>query len=388
MRGVTAPEGNPRVREGFLKVALEIFARENKGDTYEKAALELGHLQIGQGRFQDALGNFSKIGARSPHRVESLFYSALCLWVERKFEQAALSLKEIPEARRVAAVYNTLGALAIEEHRSPRDAQSRPVVEIGEGMRFLDAALRLTPDDPDIWFNRGLGAMISGDAKTAAANLRKFTEVRPREGDGFFLLAKVLESEGSPDAARFDEQARRLLTKDNRYAKLQVQWKEAGRLDGIFLRIRPIPRNAFLRSLKAHQRPIPAGQGTDRVDEILEDARRLYLADDRESDEKAVELLRRGIYIDRMRAELYHYLGLIALRGKDLAEAEKQFRQSTFWQPDYPEAFTAYAALVRIYIQRKNCLDAQNYFRLAAKADPAREEDLAGLKGMLDRCQN
>ncbi len=83
-----------------------------------------------------------------------------------------------------------------------------------------------------------------------------------------------------------------------------------------------------------------------------------------------------------MSAQAYLLLGMIHLRRGDSEQAVSSLKTALFWDNRLIEA---HVLLGRVYIQKSDCQMAQTYYASAAAID-AENQDVAGLKRMVERC--
>ena len=140
------------------------------------------------------------------------------------------------------------------------------------------------------------------------------------------------------------------------------------------------PRKDFVSVILSNkQATTPVKTATNETEKLLQEARKLY---DGGNDDEAMTLLRRILSSEPMSAESYLLLGLIHLRQSELDQAVSSLKTALFWDNRLIEA---YSALVRIYVQKGDCLQAQNYFRTASEVDSENPE-VAGLQRVVERC--
>src|SRR5688500_12101995 len=63
IKGLLTPQ--PDARENYFKNALRLYSDATPDGSYSEAALELGHLYLGQRKFGDAIGAFEQVVAAS-----------------------------------------------------------------------------------------------------------------------------------------------------------------------------------------------------------------------------------------------------------------------------------------------------------------------------------
>jgi len=393
IKGLLALESDSQTRENYLKNALRIYAEEKSGATYSDAALELGHLFLNQKKFPEAIDYFSRIPAESQLYPEAAFYTGLIHWQQQNYEQALAVLRPLAEDLKLTSVYNTIGAIAVQASRAEKKNKGNAAKLLSEGIDLLKKALDSSPDDPSVRFNYSYALFQNAQYPEAAQELRPILANNPRDGESYFLLAKSLESLKDTTAADFDNQARRFLTEGDRYAKLQTEWTRSRTTETIGLRVVQPPRKDFVGVilLKNQTRVVQAETG--ETEKLLAQARSLY-KDGRDDD--AMTVLRRVLVSEPMSAESYYLLGMIHLRRGDKEQSVSSLKTALFWDN---RLISAYIALVKIYLEKGDCLQAKNYLTSALEVAGQLEKDtnsateieekkqeIAGLQRLVERC--
>jgi tetratricopeptide (TPR) repeat protein len=97
-----------------------------------------------------------------------------------------------------------------------------------------------------------------------------------------------------------------------------------------------------------------------------------------------------------MSAESYYLLGMIHLRRADKDQAVSSLKTALFWDN---RLVSAYVALVKIYTDKGDCLQAKNYLNSGLEVvgqlerDPnfaaeieEKKQEVEGLRRMVERC--
>jgi tetratricopeptide (TPR) repeat protein len=393
IKGLLAAESDPQTSENYLKNAIRIYAEEKSGATYSDAALELGHLFLNQKKFPEAIDYFSRISQESKVYPEAAFYTGLIHWQQQNYEQALAVLRPLAEDLKLTSVYNTIGAIAVQASRAEKKNKGKSAALLTEGIELLKKALDSAPDESNVRFNYGLALFLNLQYTEAAQELRPVLAGSPKDGESYFLLAKSLEFLKDASAADFDNQARRFLTEGDRYAKLQTEWSRSRTTDAIGLRVVQPPRKDFVgvillkNQIKTVQTPV------NETEALLAQARQFY-KDGRDDD--AMAILRRVLVSEPMSAESYYLLGMIHLRRGDKEQSVSSLKTALFWDN---RLINAYIALVKIYIDKGDCLQAKNYLTSGQEAlnqlerdstSPTQIEDkraeVEGLQRLVERC--
>jgi Flp pilus assembly protein TadD len=148
-------------------------------------------------------------------------------------------------------------------------------------------------------------------------------------------------------AADFDNQAKRFLTENNKYAKLETEWQKTKTVGDINLRVVQPPRKDFVSVvlIKNQARPFKRRSAKPKV--CLLKPATLYK---KGSDDDAMAVLRRVLASEPMSAESYLILGKIHLRRGDLEQAVSSFKTALFWDNRLIEA---HVNLGKIYLAER-----------------------------------
>jgi len=392
-KGLLAAESDPQTSENYLKNAIRIYAEEKSGATYAEAALEIGHLFLKQRKLPEAIDYFSRIPQESQLYPEAAFYTGLIHWQQQNYEQALAVLRPLAEDLKLTSVYNTIGAIAVQASRAEKKNKGKSAALLNEGLDLLKKALDSSPDDANVRFNYGMALFLNLQYTEAAQELRPVLAGSPRDGESYFLLAKSLEQLKDTAAADFDNQARRFLTDGDRYAKLQTEWSRARTTDAIGLRVIQPPRKDFVGVILLKNQTRTVQTPVNETDAMLAQARQFY-KDGR--DDEAMAVLRRVLVSEPMSAESYYLLGMIHLRRGDKEQSVSSLKTALFWDN---RLINAYIALVKIYLEKGDCLQAKNYMSSGLETmsqlerdstSPAQLEEkkseVEGLQRLVERC--
>ncbi|MGC2238269.1 MAG: tetratricopeptide repeat protein [Pyrinomonadaceae bacterium] len=380
IKGLLTPEADIQSRENFLKNAMRIYAEDErtKGGIYSDAALELGHFYLNQKKFPEAIDYFSRVPQESGQYAEAAFYTGLIHWQQENYEQALAVLRPLADDLKLTSVYNTLGAIAVQASRAEKKNKGKSDALMQEGIEFLKKASDSSPDESIARFNYGFALILNNNFTEGAKQLRPVLANNSRDGESYFLLAKALEKNGDTTAADFDNQARRFLSDNNRYAKLETDWK-AGKLDAINLRVEQPARKDFVSVVLIKRQATPIQTPLSETESLLAQAQTLYKAG---NDDEAMTVLRKILVSEPMSAQAYLLLGMIHLRRGDSDQSISSLKTALFWDNRLIEA---HVALGRIFIQKGDCLQAKNYAASAAAID-AENQDSAALQRQVERC--
>lgn len=395
IKGLLTP--GAEARENYFKNALRLYSQDIPDSTYADAALELGHLYLGQKRSNEAVDAFERVifanqqckeKAKAENRptrcgdqafAEASFYIGLLRWQQGNYEQALATLRPLADDLKLTSVYNTLGAIAVQASRAEKKNEAKSAALLNEGLEFLKKAADSAPDELNIKFNYALANFLSGNFQDAVAGLRSMIAARPADGDSYYLLAKALDALKDPTAADVDNQARRLLTVGNRYANLEKEWLKSKTVTDIGLRVEQPARKDFVSVVLSQRKAAPASAPMSQTDTLLAQARAFYKSG---QDDEAMATLRRVLAGEPMSAESYLILGKIHLRQGDLDQAVSAFKTAIFWDNRLIEA---HVNLGKIYVEKGDCLQARNYAASAIELD-TNNQDAIGLQRQAERC--
>jgi tetratricopeptide (TPR) repeat protein len=384
-------------RENYFKNALRLFNEVTPDATYSDAALELGHLYLGQKKYSDSIDAFERVinanqqckdkakADNKPQRcsdegfAEASFYIGLIQWQQGHYEPALAVLRPLAEDLKLTSVYNALGAIAVQASRAEKKNTSKASALLSEGLDFLRKASDSSPDDLNVRFNYALASFLNGGYAEAATNFRSILSVRTNDGEASYLLAKALGEMKDAAAAESDDQARRLLTASNRYANLEKEWQRSHSVGEINLRVDQPLRQDFVSVVLSKRRATPVTAQLSETDTLLAQARTLYKNG---NDDEAMAVLRRILAGEPMSAESYLILGKIHLRRGDMEQATSSFKTAIFWDN---RLIDAHVSLGKIFFEKGDCLQAKTYAASAAEIDPENQDVLA-LQRQAERC--
>ena len=383
-------------REIFFKNAIRLFAVDVPDGIYPEASLELGHLYLAQKRYGDAINAFERVmtagqrcrdaakaeNVRSSCNDESLaessFYVGSIQWQQGNYEQALGVLRPLAEDLKLTAVYNTLGAIAIQASRAEKKNDTKAAALLNEGLDLLRKAAESSPDDANVAFNLSLALFLANEYGDAAETLRKVIAANPADGESYYILAKALAELKDAAAAAEDNNARKYLTAGNRYANLEKDWMRVKTLGEIKPRVEQPQRKDFV-SVVLSRRGVEPPPRTDESNTLLGRAKTEFANG---NDDEAMALLRRVLASEPMSAESYLILGKIHLRRGDLDQAISSFKTAIFWDNRLVDA---HVSLGKIYLERGDCLQAKNYAASAAEISDE-NQDVQGLRRQTERC--
>ncbi|MGI9035316.1 MAG: tetratricopeptide repeat protein [Pyrinomonadaceae bacterium] len=386
IKGLLTPDSDPQSKEGFFKNAMRLYAEAKTGEdvteadkVYADAALELGHFYLNRRDFQNAVDYFSKIPQTDSHYAEAAFYTGLIRWQQNDYEQALAVLRPLAEDLKLTSVYNTIGAISVQAARAEKKNKGKSDAFLKDGLEFLKKAAESAPDDQtSARFNYGLALFLNGSYAEAAEQLKPVLAANPNDGEAFYLLGKSYKKMNDEANAAFnDNQARRLLSN---YAKIETDFQKTNSPDDVNLRVEQPPRKDFVSVVLSRQKSAPQIQtAVNETDELLAQAKDFYKGG---RDDDAMQVLRRIQASDPMNAEAYLLFGNIYLRRGDLENAVSSLKTALFWNN---QLIDANISLGKIFLEKKDCAQAQTYSQSALAIDANNEQALA-LQRSVERC--
>jgi tetratricopeptide (TPR) repeat protein/TolB-like protein len=389
---------NLDARENYLKNAMRLYTEATPDGVYSDAALELGHLFYQKRRAGESITAFEQV--ISAHRAcvekakaestvaqcndetfaEASFYIGLLQWQQQNFELALATLRPLAEDLKLTSVYNALGAIAVQAAKSERKNPTRAAALMNEGLGLFKKAAESAPDDANIRFNYAATLFLQENYAEAADQLRAAIAANPKDGDAYFMLAKAMEALKSPLAESIDNEARKYLTANNRYATLEKEWQRSKSFADLRLRVEQPARKDFV-SVVLSRRP-----GATKVLPQMSETEGLLATARKQikdaQDDEAMATLRRVLASEPMSAESYLLLGKIHLRRGDIEQAISSFKTSVFWDN---RMIDAHISLGKIYVDRGDCQQAKSYAAQAVEIN-AENADAQGLQRMIERC--
>jgi tetratricopeptide (TPR) repeat protein len=384
-------------RENYFKNAIRLFQEATPDNNFAEAALELGHLYLGQRRFPEAIESFERVvnsnaqckeRARAENKIsqcndesfaEASFYIGLIHWQQGNYEPALAVLRPLADDLKLTSLYNTLGAIAVQAARAEKKNEGKSAALLKEGYDLLKKAAESAPDDIGVKFNYGLAAFLNGEPAESISQLKGIIATRPTDGEANYVLSKVLAGQNDPGAATYDNAARLNLTAGNRYANLEKEWLKSKTINDVPLRVEQPQRKDFVSVVLSRRAASPVATPTSDSDNLIAQARTHFKNG---ADDEAMVVLRRVLASEPMSAESYLILGKIHLRRGDLDQAISAFKTAIFWDN---RQIDAHISLGKIFLEKGECLQAKTYTASALEIDKDSSEAAALLR-QTERC--
>ena len=395
IKGLLTPVSE--ARENYFKNASRLYSEAVPDSAYVQAELELGHHYLSQKKHAEAITSLERVisagqkcreRARAENKpaqcddvafAEASFYIGVIFWQQEKYESALATLRPLTEDLKLTTVYNALGAIAIQASRAEKKNAGKAAALLNEGIELLKKASESAPENANIRFNYSLALFLLGNTTEAAEQLRQAIVVNPRDGEAYYLLAKSLDSMKDPTAADMDNQARRFLTTNNRYANLEKEWLQSKTVSDVPLRVDQPARRDFVSVVFSRRPSTTAVAPVSEAETLLAQAR-THIKNG--NDDEAMSTLRRVLASEPMSAESYLLLGKIHLRRGDIDQAISSFKTSVFWDN---RMIDAHVALGKIYVEKGDCMQAKNYAASALEIDKENSDSQA-LQRLSERC--
>ncbi len=346
---------DPKLREQFLRRAIQEYERAGEAGRFAQAIYELGLLNYRQANFAEAVKRFKELDKNDDDYSESLFYLGLASHKAGDNNEALAAFEKLAEAAPLLEVVNNAGAVALAKGENEK------------ALQLLRRALANNPNDAVYRFNYGYALWRNQKFAEAAEHLRVIAKANPRDGEAQFLLAKSLTAAGQQaEAAQADNEAKRHLPNYAKWSVAPDKMPPLARLKEDF------NRAAFYKMERQQQaassRP-PAQQTPIR--QSLDRARQLISAG---NDAEGLNELQRALAIDSANAEAYFLRGIIYQRRGQTESAISALQTAVSWSPRMIEA---HIVLGRLYLVRGDRAQALAHCRQAIGIDPQNRDAIA-----------
>ncbi len=343
-----------KLRESFLRRAIQEFENSGEAGHYGAAIHELGMLSYRQANHAEAVKQFKQLDKGDRHYDESLFYLGLAAYRLGNFEEMTLALTTLAQARPMLEVFNNLGVgLAARG-------------DLANALLALQRAVANSPQDALYRFNYGYVLWRSQQPAEAIPHLRVVVQANPRDGEALYLLSKCLSGAGQEvEAANVDNEAKRHLES---YARWAVN-PEAIPLLG---RLKPELDLARFYQLEKRQ---ASGEGPSvqqmTIRQSLDRARARLTQND---EAGALGEIQNVLVLEGNNAEAHLLRGLVLQRRGEIDGALSALQSAVTWDP---RLFEAHLALGRIYQSRGDRARALSHANQALAIDPQNRGALA-----------
>jgi len=370
-KGLLTPERDP-TRAIYFKNALKLFGKENGGAVYPQAAFELGRFYFNQAQWKEAIEYFTMLQKKDPHYGEAQFYAGLAYWKTGDIPNTLATLVPLADEKvmPLVGVYNNAGAASVAAARAETKVEERTRLLL-QGITLLSRAVDSSPDDGTVLFNYAYALFLAEKYSEAAEKLEKVIAADQRDGQAYFLLAKVHERSNHPDAANAaDNQARKYMPQQS-YAKWQTDWQKSQSLASLTLRSRDVLNPIDMSDLD-RRKTIEAANASN-TQESLNKIRDLY---QQGRDDEALAEIRKVLIVEPTNAEAFLLSGRINQRRGDQEAAIAALKTAIFWDPP-PKMIDAHILLGRIFLERGDLGEARKYAVSAIGIDSSNQEAIA-----------
>jgi tetratricopeptide (TPR) repeat protein len=369
-KGLLTPDRDP-TRAIYFKNALKLFGKDNGGAVYPQAAFELGRFYFNQAQWKEAIEYFTMLQKKDAHYGEAQFYAGLAYWKTGDITNAIATLVPLADEKvmPLVGVYNNAGAVSVAAARDEKKPEERTRLLL-QGITLLSRAVDSSPDDTTVLFNYAYALFLAEKYPEAADKLEKVIAADQRDGQAYFLLAKVQERANHADAANAaDNQARKYMQQS--YAKWQTDWQKSQSLATLSLRSRDVLNQIDITDLD--RRKVIEAANANNTQEALNKIRDLY---QQGRDDEALAEIRKVLIVEPTNAEAFLLSGRINQRRGDQEAAIAALKTAIFWDPP-PKMIDAHILLGRIFLERGDLGEARKYSVSAINIDSNNQEAMA-----------
>ena len=370
-KGLLTPERD-ETRAIYFKNALRLFGKENGGAIYPQAAFELGRFYFNLAQWKEAIEYFAMLQKKDAHYGEAQFYAGLAYWKTGDLPNALATLVPLADEKvmPLVGVYNNAGAVSVAAARGETKPEERTRLLL-QGIALLKRAADSSPDDTTVLFNYAYALFLAENYSEAAEKLEKVVAANQKDGDAYFLLAKVQERYNHAEAANAaDNQARKYMPQQS-YAKWQTDWQKSQSLATLALRSRDVLNQIDIADLG--RRWTVEAANANSAQEALNKIRDLY---QQGRDDEALAEVRKVLIVEPTNAEAFLLSGRINQRRGEQEVAIAALKTAIFWEHDHP-LIDAHILLGRIFLERGDLGEARKYAASAINIDSSNQEAMA-----------
>jgi tetratricopeptide (TPR) repeat protein len=350
-----------KLREGFLRRALQEFEKEGSGSRYAQAIYELGMVKYRQSEFDEAMKLFKDLGKDDSAYAESLFYLGLAAFKAGNNNEASSSFLKLGEIMPMLEVLNNAGAVLLVKGDN------------ANALPLLRRALANSPNDPLYRFNYGYALWRNQNYQEAIQHLNIAVKANPRDGEAQFLLAKCLAATGQQaEATQADNEAKR-------YLESYARWTVAPDRMPLLVRLKQELNRAAFYQLERQQQPPSQGPTAQQISQrqSIDRARQLIMQN---NDAEAMNEIQRVITAETTNAEAHYLRAVVLSRRGETEGAISALQSAVSWNPKLIEA---HISLGRLHLARGNRAMALSHSRQALEIDPQNRDAIA-LKQLIE----
>lgn len=341
-----------RLRETFLKRAIQEHDSAGAPGHYAQAIYELGLLDYRQAEFEESVTLLKQLTKGEPHYEEGLFYLGLAAFKAGMYDDAATALEALALVAPMNEVVNNAGAVLTAKGDNAR------------ALSYLQRAIAGSPNEGAYRFNYGYAAWRNQGFEDAAQQLRAAVGINQRDGEAWFVLSKCLASlEKTDEAVKADNEAKRYLSS---YAR----WAVAPDKIPVLARMKDELNPAALAKLARQQSAQPSRPTPQQIaqQQTLDRIRQLIASG---KDAEAMAELQQLLTADTANADGYFLRGIVYTRRNETENALRSFQAAVSWNPKLIEA---HIMLGRIYLARSDRARALAHCKQALEIDPQNRE--------------
>src|SRR5260370_29041814 len=193
---------------------------------------------------------------KDAHYGEAQFYAGLDYWKTGDIPNSMSTLIPLADEKvlPLVGVYNNAGDVCVAAGSDEKKPEERTRLLL-QGITLLSRAVDSSPDDTTVLFNYAYALFLAEKYSEAAEKLERVIAANQKDGDAYFLLAKIQERANHADAASAaDNQARKYMPQQS-YAKWQTDWQKSPSLATLALRTRDVINHIDVSDL-ARRKPI------------------------------------------------------------------------------------------------------------------------------------
>ena len=350
-----------RLRETFLKRAIQEHDSAGAPGHYAQAVYELGLLNYRQTDFEEAVTVLKDLSKDDPHYEEGLFYLGLAAFKSGAYDNAVTAFETLANIAPLTEVLNNAGAALSAKGDNAR------------ALSYLQRAISSNPNDSAYRFNYGYASWRNQSFEDAAQQLRAAVGANQRDGEAWFVLSKALASAGkADDAAKADNEAKRYLSAYARWAvtpdKIPVLTRMKEELN--LAELAKLTRQQTAQPARATPQQIAQQQTLDHIRQLIASGK----------DAEAMTELQQLLAADTANADGYFLRGIVYTHRNETENALKAFHAAVSWNPKLIEA---HIMLGRIYLSRGDRARALAHCKQALDIDP-QNRDAVSLKQQIE----
>lgn len=344
-----------KLRENFLRRAVQEYNDESGVGHYAQAFFELGQLYYRQRNFAEAAKILAQMTGAGPHYLEAQYFLGLAAYNAGNLNEAAAAYEKLVAPLPMVEVFNNAGALLTAKG------------DLLGALPVLQRGVEVSPKDLMLRFNYGYALWKSKNFEQAIPHLKEVLAASSRDGEALYVLAKCLAGAGKKtEADQVDQDARRYL---GNYAK----WEVAPDKIPSLIRLKYDFNRAGFYKLGRQQQHTPTVPGKQEISQQqgMEQARKFF---DEKNDAESLNRLQAVLAADPTFAEAHLLRGRIFQRRNEIESAVSALSAAAYWNP---RLVAAHIALGQIYFARGDRARALTHGKRAIELDPQDREAVA-----------